>query len=889
MATATKQLEAIHQEISERFDQNSSITVSPLEGDPPEKYEITYHINGVYRNESGEIQEKDSHSITISIPFGFPHFPPSCKPTSGIFHPDFDPAAICIGDFWEKDRSISDLIIHIGQMISGSVFSTSNAFDEEALTWYKNNSSRLPFDSTDLTAAASTIDIDSSELQISQEEDEDMMLLLDDVEEDVNLDDITLESVPDEQERSPTDFRPADENKADSSELSMDTLDESFLDSDFDFLDDEKKEEPETGDLVPPGQDLNSLSVLANNGFDPDRYKLMAKQKRFYELDSELASLSGDQLFDERDHLAQQAASALKEAREAYDFGTEFEHQGNPGKALEAFQRVEGIVSDYPGLDEDIERTAQAKELLGDWADAPSDINEGFTASADEPLDEDLPPLEPDDSDKKPGSRTFFEQTARQTSRLIPFALAIVILLVISTAGVYYYLSSSQLKQAETKFAECQSVLEQNRFSEAERQCEVALDLAKQVQVFKGGARDNLIEQIKKVLSSELLVQGLAGNILLDGKYLPKGIAKTIRAFNHFRTTGDDHFAKEDWQQAAANYSQALTIAAQKEGVGEQLLFDVTEKMKTAEFNVFLRAGTEFIDRKKWVLATQELDKALELVKQLNIENKAEIIDTISRKLAEISLATSKEQGDFEFAEGNWQKALTHYKEALASVSRSYKPGDPTLEELKQLIVKAELYYTVNNGKEAFTRSEWDEAISSYEQAITLLESNQDILKQTNTEENRKKLARVMLQASVIRDKQDAARHLKEKQYLTAIEKLQSIIDTISDSDFRDELEFKAVIKDTKMEIKNSETDMLLADKIAYLEENFKELFTQHYTASSPESLTEPSVEFDKRVGDKLIFKLVCIEVGRGRPLRLVMKYIHDLKDGSWKFYSGND
>ncbi|MBT8332915.1 MAG: hypothetical protein KJP19_00665, partial [Deltaproteobacteria bacterium] len=616
---------------------------------------------------------------------------------------------------------------------------------------------------------------------------------------------------------------------------------------------------------------------------------LMAKQKRFYELDSELASLSGDQVFDERDHLAQQAASALKEAREAYDSGTEFEHQGNPGKALEAFQRVEGIVSDYPGLDEDIERTAQAKELLGDWADAPSDINEGFTASTEEPLDEELPPPEPDDSVKKPDSRTFFEQTARQTSRLIPFALGIVAVLVISTAGIYYYLSTSQLKQAETKFAECQSVLEQNRFSEAERQCEVALDLAKQVQVFKGGARDGLIEQIKKVLSSELLVQGLAGNILLDGKYLPKDIAKTIRAFKHFKITGDDHFAKQDWQQAAANYSQALTIAAQKEGVEEQLIFDVTETMKTAEFNVLLRAGTEFIDRKKWVLATQELDKALELVKQLNIENKAELIDTISKKLAEISLATSKEQGDLEFAEGNWQKALTHYKEALASVRRSYKPGDPTLEELKQLIVKAELYDTVNNGKEAFTRSEWDEAISSYEQAIVLLESNQDILKQTNTEENRKKLARVMLQASVIRDKQSAARHLKEKQYLTAIEKLQSILSTISDSDFRDELEFKAVIKDTKTEIKNTETDMLLADKIAYLEENFKKLFTQHYTASSPESLTEPAVEFDKRVGDKLIFKLVCIEVGRGRPLRLVMKYIHDLKDGSWRFYSGND
>jgi hypothetical protein len=67
MATATKQLEAIHQEISERFSGDPVITVTPLDGDPPEKYEITYNTNGVFKDDSGGIEEKDSHTITISI------------------------------------------------------------------------------------------------------------------------------------------------------------------------------------------------------------------------------------------------------------------------------------------------------------------------------------------------------------------------------------------------------------------------------------------------------------------------------------------------------------------------------------------------------------------------------------------------------------------------------------------------------------------------------------------------------------------------------------------------------------------------------------------------------------------------------------------------------
>jgi len=82
---------------------------------------------------------------------------------------------------------------------------------------------------------------------------------------------------------------------------------------------------------------------------------------------------------------------------------------------------------------------------------------------------------------------------------------------------------------------------------------------------------------------------------------------------------------------------------------------------------------------------------------------------------------------------------------------------------------------------------------------------------------------------------------------------------------------------------------MMLADKIAYLENNFKELFTRHYSASSADALIDPQVVYEKRLGDKLLFRLECVEVGRGRPLKLVMRYIHDLNTGSWDFYSGQD
>lgn len=890
MATATKQLESIYQEITRQFSGNQLITVAPLDGDPPEKYEITYHIAGIYKDDSGEIQGRDNHVVTINIPFGFPHFPPSCKPKTPIFHPDFDPAAICIGDFWEKDRTIGDLILHIGQMISGHVFSTSNAFNEEAAKWYKDNPDRLPFDEQDLALENDAFGGDRSDEQTAED---DMTLLLDDEQEDSGEIVPSFDSVFDSDNRQPDDLSLADEGKTpvdrDIDGEAVDTLDESFLETDFDYFGSDDRD-PVTDEIVPPPPETDEPGLSAT--FDSDRYKLLAKQKRFFELNSELDALSPNHEFSERARLAEQAKAALQQARDVYNQGSDHEHQGDPGRAYEAFKQVEKIVSDYPGLQEDLERTAQAKELLGDWLDPSADKeqDEQSAAYAEQDGAADTGERDEQPTRKKSDRRTFFEDTARQTSKLIPYAIGAVILIVCGAAALSFYLNTSRLATAEKKLAECQTILKQNRFSEAERQCQQALDIAKQVQFFRSGTRDDLIEDIEAVLQSEVLHQGLAGNLYYDGRYLPKQVVKTVRAFSHFAAQGDASFAKEDWQEALANYNQALALAEEQPGgIDQEIVFAITQRQKQAQFNTLLRSGDEFIKREKWVLATQDLEQALELAKELTIENKAEIIASISTRLAEIAVATAREQGDIAFAEERWQTAFDHYRTAYDAAIKTAGADDPLVAEIKNLMAKAELYETINSGKKAFTEAQWDQAINNYERAIAILESNSDLLKQSNTEDNKKKLARTMLQASVIRDKQEAARFLKEENFQTAIDKLRSIIATIKNSEFRQDPEFTTILKEAEQAVAQAQTDLLLAGKISYLEDNFKELFTRHYTASPAESLIDPRVIYEKRLGDRLLFRLECTEIGRGRPLKLVMKYTHNLTTGEWKFYSGND
>jgi tetratricopeptide (TPR) repeat protein len=213
-------------------------------------------------------------------------------------------------------------------------------------------------------------------------------------------------------------------------------------------------------------------------------------------------------------------------------------------------------------------------------------------------------------------------------------------------------------------------------------------------------------------------------------------------------------------------------------------------------------------------------------------------------------------------------------------------PDENSVFELKQLVVKGELYAIISAGKSAFRQAEWDKAIASYDQAITLLEDNRELLKQTNTDENKKKLARILLQASVIRDQQSAARFLKEGQYDKALEKLRAIINSVSSSDFNNEQLFIAAVEEARLSIEQTESDRQLSDKTRYLEDNFEDLFTRHYSGSPPESLTERTVVFEKQDGELLLFRLQCVDVAHGRPLQLVMKYAYDQKTGSWRFYS---
>jgi len=67
-----------------------------------------------------------------------------------IFHPNFDPTVICVGDHWTAGEKLADLVIRIGEMIAYQAYNIKSPLDGEAAMWADLNQSSFPVDKRSL-------------------------------------------------------------------------------------------------------------------------------------------------------------------------------------------------------------------------------------------------------------------------------------------------------------------------------------------------------------------------------------------------------------------------------------------------------------------------------------------------------------------------------------------------------------------------------------------------------------------------------------------------------------------------------------------------------------------------------------------------------------------
>ncbi len=165
MTARMRRLASDFEQVRKDFTGHQNIVVTPIGEEPPEKYHVTYFVNGIYLLPDGRIETLSRHEVEITLHAEYPRYKPICKIFTPIWHPNFRDGQICIGDIWGAGESLSDIIINIGDMIQYKSWNSYSPLSADAAQWAIDNKHLFPVGNAELyiadyASAKDTVEID---------------------------------------------------------------------------------------------------------------------------------------------------------------------------------------------------------------------------------------------------------------------------------------------------------------------------------------------------------------------------------------------------------------------------------------------------------------------------------------------------------------------------------------------------------------------------------------------------------------------------------------------------------------------------------------------------------------------------------------------------------
>ena len=151
MNSRIRRLQADYNQVVRLFTDHPFIKVIKMEGTPPEKYTFSFSVQGVAPAGLDGSTPVSEHRAELFLPLDYPRRPPFCRMITPVFHPNIDPQKICIGDQWSAGQSLSQMVVHIGQMICYQSYNLKSPLNAKAAVWADQNIAKLPLQNSDLS------------------------------------------------------------------------------------------------------------------------------------------------------------------------------------------------------------------------------------------------------------------------------------------------------------------------------------------------------------------------------------------------------------------------------------------------------------------------------------------------------------------------------------------------------------------------------------------------------------------------------------------------------------------------------------------------------------------------------------------------------------------
>ena len=792
MPSSAQQLAADYQLIKKLIDSYPNIRLLETEGDPPVRYDFEYTIKGYRAETDGTASPANRHSVRISLPFGYPHFSPTAKPLTPIFHPDIDPDAIRIADFWQKNKSLPELVIYIGQMICGTFYSDQQSFNQRAFDWYEERKSWMPFDileprdTDDEEANAESFNPERIADGEEQNENEDIHLDLSDLqsEEDDSIE-FRLEN------ESPA--LPREDETTDLTGLAGEDEDEqdTFFEFELEESTLESGSDQELNDWTAVGNEEFSLSfdldedeigqstAVQKDNSDPD--PLLPKENLLSDLDFDISDLETETIG--KTAASEPSSAAADEGDDLnFDFGISDDFLLTGDKQEDISPRSapseDQASLEIGGMEMDdassmiIEDILQSVRLLIEEKKIFSahrmlaDISESAAVSAE------LEELSNSVNETVSEAQELNKKADRLKGKGDLEKAGLILDLLANMAVDYPDLQSArnhireslmeqkETEKAETKKAGGKKEKKAGQEQEAEQPSEKISPVRKEKKSRRAGGGKSFSgfsSRIPYKTIAAILVLGLLGTsaaviYLRDMENLDNALASY--------KTGETLANNMDFKQAQQNLQKAKT------GLDDILVFQSSEKkdlnnrieaiISAQTFREGLQGKVQYEGHYISVPTAKANDKFtsfISIAREAEQHNRIEqAITFYSKTLDHIALSEFQDQQtDIEQKintlrleqallqartaeeKRSWQLAEETYQKAL-ELSGSFSSPDEQ-HDIARRLASVSLQRELDESKRAFTASEWDRTISVLQQAERIIEGSPDIVTGNEKEE----------------------------------------------------------------------------------------------------------------------------------------------------------
>ncbi len=466
----------------------------------------------------------------------------------------------------------------------------------------------------------------------------------------------------------------------------------------------------------------------------------------------------------------------------------------------------------------------------------------------------------------------------------LPYRAIFIVLALVGLAvggASLYFKDQGALQRARESWRQAQQLVQKRDFPQAEAAADTALETLRPVLLLRS-ERQRLVNEINELLASRDFQEGLKGNVLYEGEYISEQKAETLKRLAELSDKGEGWLRQGKISKAIAAYEQALQYAMAKRL--ETKAATLSQTINNLRFEQTMINAKRAEQDKEWESAAETYRKALELSR--NLADASEIKE-INKRLKAASFRHELDQSKEAFTESQWQQTidmLEHAQKLIeedpAAVTRQEK------EQLARLLANSRLYQTLAIARQAYEKRNWDKTIAQYEKALNLLKTQETQLG-GNLDDSIAKIEKTLLMVRIAREQSEALAAKKNDDLEAVLAHYQRMLTLATGGRFSQDTALRSIADNIRKQIKATTRQLKLEQKIKWLTDNFTEIFRKSYPSYAASGLENPKVTYLRKENGRMIFKMTCIERSHGRSSRLELNYQYDPVSGRWSMYTG--